>query len=81
MVLSVPALDVNAIIKITTIFVLCSLFFINNQKLTKKIKANSVMKGQNDTNTSTKIELNKVLLVIAIIIGLIGGFCLLFFNT
>lgn len=39
------------------------------------------MKGQNDTNTSTKIELNKVLLVIAIIIGLIGGFCLLFFNT
>jgi len=81
MILSVPTLAVNAIIKIAAIIALCILLSINNQKLIKKIKGNSVIKGQDENNSSTKIEFNKVLLVIAIVIGLICGFYILILNT
>lgn len=81
MILSVPTLDVNAIIKITTTIVLCILLLINNQILIKKIKTNSVIKGQDDTNISTKFGFNKVLLTIAIVIGVICGFYILILNT
>ena len=80
MILSVPTLAVNAIIKITTTIVLCILL-VNNQILIKKIKENSVIKGQDDTNISTKNGFNKVLLTIAIVIGLICGFYILILNT
>ena len=41
MILSVPTLAVNAIIKITTTIVLCILLLVNNQILIKKIKENT----------------------------------------
>lgn len=73
LILGIPGLRVDAIIKIISIITLCILFFVNNRLLIAQIKNNEKNSEKN------KIEIDIKLLVISIVVGIIFGLLLLKF--
>lgn len=73
LIFSMPKLINNAIIRIIVTIIFCTLLFINNNKLIKKINLNYVATEENETNIQRKRKINIVLLIIASIIGVLSG--------